>query len=519
MKKGYLYVAALAALLNFSSCSNSFLDLNPDTAITANTFYKTAEHFDQALVASYTAFRSIAQTGIMMDEMRSDNSFYTFYSGDRGPYASTEVLALFLDSGDPISWIETRYKDNYTCIGRVNTILNRLESSEMTDSEKNAVKAEALFLRAYYYYDLVQHWGGVPLILEEVQNEADAFKAKSSAEEVYNQIITDLTEAITLGLPVPSKFPQSGRATMGAAKMLRAYTYMSQPDRNYPAAEQDLKDITKMNYTLLSDYNAVFDKANKNNQESILEVQYANDGSTDEWNRIPWNIIPKCSNNEVLMGIAGSNYVGAWPGGTAGGWNVPTDEMIQSYEKGDKRLEASIAVAEGTLDGDNFTFEEVKSPIGYTPAAGKDFRYFVKKYYHPPYTYSLRADDNFPVYRYSGALLLLSEALVKQGKNAEALPYINQVRERAGLKPLASVTLNDVMDEMRHELAFENKRWTDLIRNNQAIEKMTAFGKTMKALYPWILPSAFNVTKERFVYAFPRREMDINYLLEQNPGY
>lgn len=98
----------------------------------------------------------------------------------------------------------------------------------MTDSEKNAVKAEALFLRAYYYYDLVQHWGGVPLILEEVQNEADAFKAKSSAEEVYNQIITDLTEAITLGLPVPSKFPQSGRATMGAAKMLRAYAYMSQ---------------------------------------------------------------------------------------------------------------------------------------------------------------------------------------------------------------------------------------------------------------------------------------------------
>lgn len=87
------------------------------------------------------------------------------------------------------------------------------------------------------------------------------FKAKSSAEEVYNQIITDLTEAITLGLPVPSKFPQSGRATMGAAKMLRAYAYMSQPDRNYPAAEQDLKDITKMNYTLLSDYNAVFDKA------------------------------------------------------------------------------------------------------------------------------------------------------------------------------------------------------------------------------------------------------------------
>lgn len=519
MKKRYLCAAAVAALLNFSSCSNSFLDLNPDTNITANTFYKTAEHFDQALVASYQAFRSIAQCGVMMDEMRSDNSFYTFYSGDRGPYASTEVLALFLDSGDPISWIETRYRDNYTCIGRVNTILGRLDASEMTDSEKNAVKAEALFLRAYYYYDLVQHWGGVPLMLEEVQSESEAFKAKSSVEEVYNQIIKDLSEAITLGLPVPSKFPQSGRATMGAAKMLRAYAYMSQPNRNYSAAEQDLKDITKMNYKLLSDYNAVFDKVNKNNQESILEVQYANDGSTDEWNRIPFNVIPKCSNNAEFMGIAGDNYVGVWPGGTAGGWNVPTDEMIQSYEKGDKRLEASIAVAEGTLDGDYFTFEELKSPIGYTCPEGKSFRYFVKKYYHPPYTYSLRADDNFPVYRYAGALLLLSEALVKQNKKAEALPYINQVRERAGLDPLTSVTLQNVMDEMRHEVAFENKRWTDLIRNDKAIETMTAHGKVMKSLYSWILPAAYNVTKERFVYAFPRREMDINYLLEQNPGY
>lgn len=521
MKKKYLYVVAMTILLSFSSCNNSFLELNPDTNITSNTFYKTAEHFDQALVASYTAFRSIAQSGIIMDEMRSDNTFFTYYAADRGPYASTEVIALFLDDegGFSISWQEDRYKDIYTCIGRINTILNRLETSEMTEDEKNAVKAEALFLRAYYYYDLVQHWGGVPLMLEEVMGEADAFKAKSSAEEVYAQIISDVSEAITLGLPIPSTFPQNGRATMGAAKMLRAYAYMSQPSRNYAAAEQDLKDITKMNYALLDKYEDIFEKSNKNNKESILEVQYTEDGSTDQWNPIPWNVIPKCSNNDFLMGVSGSNYSGVWPDGTAGGWNVPTDEMVQSYEKGDKRLDASIAVAEGKLDGENFTCDEVKSIVGYTPANGKAYRYFVKKYYHPPYTYSLRADDNFPVYRYAGALLLLSEALVQQNKNTEALPYINQVRARAGLPALTSVTLDDVMNEMRHELAFENKRWTDLIRNGKAIETMTKFGETMKSLYPWILPSAFNITENRLVYAFPRREMDINYLLEQNPGY
>lgn len=519
MKKTGLYIA-VAASLSFSSCSNSFLEMYPETTISSNTFYKTAEHFDQALIASYTGFRNIAQDGLIMDEMRSDNAFYTYYSADRGPYTRTEVIALFLDDESTNNWIENRYQSNYTCISRVNTILDRMDGSELTEAEKNTVKAEALFLRAYYYYDLVQHWGGVPLMLHEVLSEGEAFIPKSSVEEVYTRILTDVSEAITLGLPLPSTFPQSGRATMGAAKMLRAYANMSKPARDYAAAEQDLKDITEMGYGLMNNYADVFGKSNKNGRESILEVQYTEDGSTNQYTTIPWNLIPKCSNNDFLMGVAGSNYVGDNYNGASGGWCVPTEEMVQSYEPGDRRLDASIAVAEGIVDaGEQFTCSEVKSIIGYTPAAGKDFRFFVKKYYHPPYQYSLRADDNFPVYRYAGALLLLAESLVKQNKNNEALPYINQVRERAGLQPLAEVSLEDVMDEMRHELAFENHRWTDLIRNDKAVETMSRFGTAMKALYPWILPSAFNVTKERLVYAFPRREMDVNYLLEQNPGY
>lgn len=516
MKKVIISVLAIVALLGGSSCSNSFLDLNPETNISSNTFYKNKSHFEQALIASYTGLRNIAYIGLFMDEMRSDNAFYTFYSADRGAYNRTEVIALFLDDESAGYCIQDRYSYNYKCISRLNTILDRLENSELTEEEKNMVKAEASFLRAYYYFDLVQHWGGVPLMLHEVKNEAEAFRAKSTVEEVYAQILTDVTEAINLGLPMAQNFPQNGRATMGAAKMLRAYVYMSQPNRDYAAAEQDLKDITKMNYSLLDNYADVFSKTNKNNKESIFEVQYVEDGSTDQYSTIPWNLIPKCSNNDFLMGVLGNNYVGE----SCGGWCVPTEEMINSYEKGDRRLDVSIAVAEGSVDdGENFTCDAVKSIVNYLPTEGKDYRYMVRKYYHPPYTYPLKADDNFPIYRYSGALLLLSESLVKQNKNDEALPYINQVRARAGLPALTKVTLDDVLDEMRHELAFENKRWTDLIRNDKAIETMTRFGQEMKKLNPWILPSAFNVTKERLVYAFPRREMDINNLLEQNPGY
>lgn len=513
MKKLNIYIFA-ASVLSLSSCSNSFLDLTPETTITTATFYKTADHFEQATVAAYTATRNIALNGIFMDEMRSDNTFYTMYSGDRGPYNSTEKLALFLDD-ETVGWSPDRYKNVYTCISRINTILGRLDASELTDTEKTAVKAEALFLRAYYYFDLAQHWGGVPLMLTEVTTEAEAFAAKSSTEDIYKQVLTDVSEAISLGLPTPSTFPQSGRATMGAAKMLRAYCYMSQPSRDYKAAEQDLKDITQMNYGLLDSYEAVFDPANKNSKESIFEVQYTEDGSTDQYNTIPWRVIPKCSNNDFLMGIAGSNYAG-----TSGGWCVPTEEMIQSYEPGDKRLDASVAVAEGITDAaEQFTCEAVKTVSDFKPTSGKNFYYFIRKYYHPPYQFSLRAGENFPVYRYAGALLLLAENLVAQNRNTEALPYINQVRTRAGLSPLTSVTTEDVVDEMRHELAFENHRWTDLIRTGKAIDTMNAFGKTMKSLYQWILPVAFEVTENRLVFAFPLREMQINNLLEQNPGY
>jgi hypothetical protein len=147
------------------------------------------------------------------------------------------------------------------------------------------------------------------------------------------------------------------------------------------------------------------------------------------------------------------------------------------------------------------------------------YNYFIKKYLHPPYQVEYNTDDNWPVFRYSGALLLLAECLVAEGKAAEALPYINQVRQRAGLSALTTVTKQNVADEMRHELAFENHRWTDLVRNDMAIDVLNAKGVRMKALYGWLLPSTFNVTQNRLIYAIPFRELQINNKLTQNPGY
>lgn len=512
MKRILLYSFAL--LISVSSCDESFLEIYPETSISNESFYKTKEHFDQAIIASYEKLRTIALSGMFMDEMRSDNTFYTMYSGDRGPYLLTEVIALFLDDETTGSWVSSRYNADYSAISRLNTILGRLETSTLTEEEKKAVKAEALFLRAFYYFDLVTHWGGVPLMLKEVVTENDVFIPNSTIEEVYAQILSDINESISIGLPMVKTFPQSGRATLGSAKMLRAYVHMTQPNRNYAAAEQDLLDITKMGYKLAENYAEAFDPGNKNSAESIFEIQYL-DGDGEQHNDLPWRMIPKCSNLDFLMGINANNYAY-----TSGGWNVPTQELIDSYESEDKRLNASIAVAEGIADAaEQFTCESVKDIVGFTPTEGKAYRYFVRKYFHPPYSNALKTGENFPIYRYSGALLLLAECLVEQGKANEALPWINQVRARAGLPALTQVTAESVANEMRHELAFENHRWTDLIRTGKAIEVMTKYGIETKKQYPWILPSAFNVTQERLIYPFHFRELQVNKELSQNPGY
>lgn len=522
MKNNYLLILLIFSFI-FVSCSDSFLNLSPETNVTSTTFYKTKEHFDQALIAAYTGFRNIALDGLWMDEMRSDNAFYTIYYGDRGPYSAYEKPCLYIDDNVSANAgpIRDRWIVNYQNIAKVNTILDRLGSSQLTDDEKSKVEAEALFLRAFYYFDLVKCFGGVPLTLHEVTSASDAFIARSSLEDCYAQMLNDLNKSVEIGLPIPVEFPKdnSGRATMGAVRMLRAYVNMTKPNPDYSSAEKDLIEITKMNYGLLNDYNDIFDPNNKNHKETILDVQYTEDGSTNQYSDFAWRLAPKCSNLIDMMGVAGSNYAF-----TSGGWVVPTKEMVDSYELGDSRLPASIVVVEGHSDGDNFYYEKIISDArNYQVPKGKDYRYMVKKYFHPPYSYSLRSNENFPVYRYSGALLLLSESLIRQGKFSDALPYINQVRTRAGLPLLTNCTLQDVSNEMRHELAFENKRWSDLKRMGLAKEVMTAHGEMIKELYPWVKATnndgCFKIEDFRMIYAIPIRELEINNLLTQNPGY
>lgn len=512
MKK-LLYVLTITSLL-LTACSEDFLELVPESSVTSGNFYQTEDQFDQALNGAYAAIRD-AKGSIAawtMGEMRSDNTHLEFNNTNRGgQYVEREYTDFFLDEISS-GLVVSKYNACYVGIARVNEILEYVSDVGLSQQAVDSFTGQAKFLRALFYFDLVRYFGGVPLYLKAVEGASDAYLPRSSVEEVYQVIVEDAQEAIQK-LP-ETNFPQDGRATKGAARMLLADVYLTQ--KNYSLAETALRSITQMGYSLLPDYASVFSLANKNSEESIFEIQYQQ-GNQGQQSNFVYPFLPLSSDVSMITGITSQNRQG-------GGWNVPTFEMINSYEPGDQRLEASIGIAEGIgVVGDMF-IEAVKSPVGYTTPPGKRAYPFIKKYLH---THSLEqnTDDNFPIYRYSETLLSLAEVLNEQGKSSEALPYLNLVRTRAGLAASTETDqalLRDIIaHETRVELAFENKRWLDLVRTGKAIEVMTQNGEYLKTVHAgesYLPDFSYNVTPERLLFPIPNREVLIGNL-EQNPGY
>ncbi len=513
MEKKLLYTTVIVLML-LSGCKKDFLNLTPDSEANAEDFYQTAEQFQQAVNGVYQPLRStVGESGFIMGEMRSDNTHYDYYAPDRGIHIiRRENIDDFIDDSQN-QWTNEYYNTCYVGIARANTVLTRIESVEFDQAAKDQIIGETKFLRAYYYFNLVRYFGGVPLFLTEVEKEADAFLPRSSAEEVYAQIISDAKDAVEK-LPVPT-FPQNGRANKGSASTLLAEVYMTR--KEFAVAEPLLRSVTTMGYGLLPTYSDAFQLGNKNSRESVFEIQFMM-GDQGQQSMFTYWFVPKAANVELITGVASNTL-------NFGGWNVPTDNMLMTYEQGDSRKDASIGIAEGIIGSDgSFIIQASRSIEGYVVPAGKVAKPFVKKYLHP-HSRERNTDDNWPVYRYSNVLLMLAECLNEVGNSGDALTYVNQVRKRAGanlpnIVEAGKVALGDIIaHERRVELAFENHRWHDLVRTGKAIEVMNAHGTQMKAAYNFISPSAYNVTPDRLIFPIPYLEMQLNKALTQNPGY
>ena len=493
----------IALVLMISGC-DGFLGVEPRTFTSTTNFYKNQDQIEQAVNGVYAELQTLYHVGGGTDfwavtEMRSDNTTYQFNPADRGEF-QMEAIDEFLVNDDN-SDLEAIWSAIYSGIQQTNTILSRIDQATFTDEDLRAqLEGEAKFMRAFYYFHLVRLWGGVPLVLEEVNSPDLAFsEGRASESAVYEQILSDAQEASEF---LPSSYSSSnvGRATKGAAHMLLAKVHMTR--ENYGDAATELEAVMDQGYSLIPDYADVFDPANKNNQESIFEIQFepgvANGAEASAW---IYRFAPFNSEGDVVFGFPDLAFNFA-------GYNIPTFDMVRAYEDGDERKEASIA------------FYENPDNRQYDVAIGDSIP-FIAKYYHEFSTQGQTA-ENWPVYRYADALLMYAEALNEQGQTGQAHTYLNQVRERAGLEPLGGLSQQEFREAVHHEqrveLAFENHRWYQLKRTDRALEVMSAHGEEMVEQYERLTPIAYDIAEYKLLYPIPFREVRLNNL-EQNPGW
>lgn len=515
--KYYKYILILATLATaLGSCSKDFVTLYPEGQINGGNFYKTTADFQTALVGAYTPLRDAAAYAWYCEEMRADNSKYD-RNADRGGAGYEQIADFMEDASNGVPgniWIA-----GFKGIQRTNVILDRIQNPGLSiaDADKNQIVGEAKALRAHYYFELVRLFGKLPLYLHEVTDSKTAvIDHRSSLDSVYAQIIADFTDAVSkLGAPVfSSAGVQSGRATKGMAATELGLVYLTRKD--YANAATILTTVTNMGYSLQTNYADVFDPKKKNGRESIFEVQYKS-GTDGQQSSFIYSFIPTESNTAGILGSNTSFKV------TSGGWNYPTDDLVNSYEPGDLRLDASIAISAGHNAPDGTYVPDSVVSILKTMPPGVIAKRFLRKYYHLPYSLQNNTDDDWPWYRYSDVLLMLAEALNEQGQSGASLPFLNQVRARAGL--IASTETDQtalravIAHERRVELAFENHRWFDLVRTDQAKTVMNAFGVIQKQTFTYLSANSYNVTDDRLVYAIPFRETQVNPGFGQNHGY
>lgn len=458
MKRKILFIW-FAALVS-TSCQDDFLTIVPETALSSVTFFTKEADFQQAVNGAYVPLRSISNDrAYLLGEMHSDNTYYARNILFGATEQQEDIADFAIPTANGVTsnaHVLNQYRLDFQIIARTNQILSTIDNVEFSADSKNNLKGQALFLRAYAYFELVRYFGKAPLHLTPVTNRQEAALPLSSAEELYAQIEKDAEEAASL-LP-PKSAQEAGRATSGAAKTLLANVYIVQ--QKWADAEQVLLEVVGSNeYALMPSYADAFSTstANKNNIESVFEVQFL-EGSAGLNGSFIYNFMPRPMTPEELKTITGTSNPQPL---TGEGNNIPTPDIIAAYEAGDERKDASIGYI--TLSG--------------SLRDNKEYPYILK--FAKPHALHGNHGTNWPIYRYSEVLLFLAEALNEQGKDGSQ--YLNEVRYRAGLGDAQGDMREAIYQERRVELAFENKRWFDLVRTGRAVDVITAYGNRIKA--------------------------------------
>ncbi len=471
MKKIFLSIA----ILSFMASCNDYLDIKVEGAQDATEFLKTEQDAMLATNAIYSFLRSWENSafpyqfvfGVPADDVikgsnPGDASFINAY--DQFTYTVS-------DDGVRGYWI-----GQWQAVNRCNQVISKVPSINMDTTLKNRLVAEAKMLRAYFYFNLVRIYGGVP-IFDGIQENYNI--PRNSVEEVYNFIISDLTSAADV-LPQTYGAVDLGRVTKGAALGLLSKVYLYKKD--WQKAYDTSNQVIAMGYSLDPDFNHLFRIAGEFGSESVFEV-----------------------NCECSSQFGGSQYAEVQGVRNQFGWGffTPSQSLENAFEPGDIRKELTILRnGETTLEGDLIAMGDPNSVTT-----------FNQKIYVPTSQnnnacgYGSR--QNIRILRFAEILLINAEAANELGNTGTAITNLNKVRTRAQLPNTTASTQGAlrtaIWHERRVELALEGDRFVDLVRTGQAATVLAPYG--------------FKANKNE-VFPIPLDAMNqSNGAFVQNPGY
>ena len=450
-----------------SSCSDDFVDvesLDPNS----EDFFNDEADYQDALIGAYDLLQS-SYINVMLGEIASNNTL-------AGGESANDVIGI-QEIDDMIHTpVNQQLRDiwswMYAGVNRSNYIM---EFQDKTDFPgKNEVLAQARFLRAYYYFELVKWFGDVPFLVDKRIQFGDQFEIdRTPKAEIYAQIELDLIYAAE-NLPVSWDAGETGRATKGAAQALLGKAYLFQ--QKFSDAANALEQVIAGPYDLVTDYNSIFELDGENNIESVFEVQYTDKEGAG------FGCL-QCSEGNVAVGFNGiRNYTG--PDFNSGfSFNVPTQESADQYEAADLRKDVAILDIVAWSASNGATYAE-----GYEHTGFYNRKYIARKGGLNTGDANLTNPNNYRAIRFADVLLMAAEANNRGGLDeGKAQSYLNRVRVRAGLAALTetgSALTNAILQERRLELLGEGHQFFDLVRTGRAAQEIQGFTSGKNELFP-----------------------------------
>jgi hypothetical protein len=495
LNKKWTWLLVLLTAITISSCKKNFLDRKPLGRYTDEDVAKGS--FDSKVFGAYAVLRNGGFNNheyLGVQSYRSDESEKGSSVSDG---AATGLMYDEFEYNASGGGIQGYWSDHYQAINAANDIIHVIDSLGATDEPTLINKAEAKFIRAFSYFDLVRAFGSVPKI-DFTGTPAELNIVKSAPSEIFTLIDADLQEAAAV-LPLEWESKYIGRVTKGAAMALQARAYLWRSDwASALGAARNVIALSK--YSLVPKYGDQFRSTGENGPESIFEIQASYEPTVDQ--------------GIIYANVQGVRGAGAWDLGW--GWNTPTQILVDEFEEGDPRKTETILFS-GQVDP---LYSENVPPFPTVPRL-----YWNKKIYTNPAD-RLALNNRFGpwmnhrILRYGDVLLMAAEAANELGgtqNTTDALAWLEEVRNRARggnnaiLPPVTTTDQAALRDAIRHErfveLGMEEQRFWDIVRWGIDVDVLHAAGKGSYAIKHRLLP-------------IPQGEIDKSGgVLIQNPDY